>query len=374
MKDYNFILFFLTLVIPYIIGLLSFPPLIKMIINKNLVDAPGGRKVHQNVTPSMGGIGILLGFMTVLGFCFFLSDWEHIFLIVIGTLMMGLLGFFDDWKNISALKKLIGQLVIIVTLIWATDIRFQGLYGFFGIHDLPLGWSYFITVFVIVGLTNAFNLIDGLDGLAGSLSLISFFLLGVWFYLSGHEAYTLLCLSMVGATSAFLWFNWHPAKIFMGDTGSLSVGFLLSVFTVLFIDLNGYEMNDHNPFRFNAPIAAGLTLMIIPCCDTMRVFVRRIRRGKSPFTADKSHIHHFLLRMGYGHDKVTLILCTVKILLIGLATIGYRLSDNFLIPLLVFTVIGLGTYLDRVTLRRIKRKFYDQNPVENQDEQKALST
>ena len=183
------------------------------------------------------------------------------------------------------------------------DIRLTSLYGFFGIYEIPLWISYGISFFTILVLTNSFNLIDGLDGLAGSISLVTFMFLGWWFLEADLTSYSVFAFILVGSVLSFLVYNWHPAKIFMGDTGSLSLGFALAVLTILFIDKNG-TMANYEGWKFNAPIASGIALLIIPIYDTSRIFIKRTLKGKSPMAPDKSHVHHFLLRMGMRHEML----------------------------------------------------------------------
>jgi UDP-N-acetylmuramyl pentapeptide phosphotransferase/UDP-N-acetylglucosamine-1-phosphate transferase len=246
-----------------------------------------------------------------------------------------------------------GQFVAAYIVVVFGDIRFTSLYGFFGIYDIPELVSYSITIFTIIALTNSFNLIDGLDGLAGSMSIVTFLFLGWWFMQADMISYAMFAFILVGAVLSFLLFNWYPAKIFMGDTGSLSLGFALSVMTILFVNTNG-TMNAYQGWKFTAPIASGLALLIIPIYDTCRIFAKRALKGKSPFAADKSHIHHFMMRMGLRHDQVTLSLVLVKLIFIGLIFLGSGLSDHILVPSFALLAIILGLRLDVITLKRVK--------------------
>jgi UDP-GlcNAc:undecaprenyl-phosphate/decaprenyl-phosphate GlcNAc-1-phosphate transferase len=167
---------------------------------------------------------------------------------------------------------------------------------------------------------------------------------------------------MVGAVLSFLVYNWHPAKIFMGDTGSLSLGFALAVLTVLFVDKNG-TMANYEGWKFNAPIASGIALLIIPIYDTSRIFIKRMRKGKSPMAPDKSHVHHFLLRMGLRHDQVTLSLVFIKIGFIGLIFLGSSLSDYVMLPLVILIAVILGIKMDTMTLTRVKRNMKNSPPI-----------
>jgi UDP-GlcNAc:undecaprenyl-phosphate GlcNAc-1-phosphate transferase len=353
---------FIIAVVSFLIGLLIFPILIKLLVKVDITDTPGGRRIHKFKTPSMGGIGVMLATFSGILIILDLQQLAELRFAIGGLILMFFVGLRDDMVNLSALQKLGSQVVAAFMLIIMADIRITGLYGFMGVYELPLYTSYAITLITIIGLTNAFNLIDGLDGLAGSISFVSFLFLGWWFLDAGFTAYALFSFSMMGGVFAFLVFNWHPAKIFMGDTGSLSIGFALALLTVFFIDANG-NLQGTSSIYFKAPIASALALLIIPIYDTTRVFIKRAAKGKSPMAPDKSHVHHFLMRMGFRHDQVTFILVGVKLLFIGLIFIMRDLTDDIAIPLVVVLAILTGLRLDSVTLKRVKKISSQAPPV-----------
>lgn len=344
---------FLAVCTSFLIGFLLTPILILILKKMKLIDAPGGRKIHNGFIPSMGGLSFVVSaFISVL-IWFSLKQMIEVrfFLTAFGLIFM--LGLRDDLVDLTAWQKLLGQFVAAYIVVVFGDIRFTSLYGFFGIYELPELISYSVTIFTIIALTNSFNLIDGLDGLAGSISIVTFTFLGWWFMQAGMSSYSIFSFILVGGVLSFLVFNWHPAKIFMGDTGSLSLGFALSVMTILFINTNG-TMNEYEGWKFSAPLASGLALLIIPIYDTCRIFTKRTMKGKSPFAADKSHIHHFMMRMGLRHDQVALALVAIKILFIGLIFLGSDLNDHVLIPVVALAAVGLGLRLDVITLKRVK--------------------
>lgn len=344
---------FLALLTTFLIGFLITPVLILVLKKLKMIDAPGGRKIHNGFIPSMGGVSfVIASFISVITW-FSLNQMieTRFFLTAFGLIF--LLGMRDDLVDLTAWQKLLGQLVAAYIVVVFGDIRFTSLYGFLGIYDIPELVSYALTIFIIVGLTNSFNLIDGLDGLAGSISVITFTFLGWWFLNTEMMAYGIFSFIMVGGVLSFLIFNWHPAKIFMGDTGSLSLGFALSVLTILFVNTNG-TMLAADGWKFNAPIASGFALLIVPIYDTCRIFTKRIRRGRSPFAADKSHIHHFMMRMGLRHDQVTLAMVGIKIFFVAIIFLGTNLNDHILLPLIAIIAVGLGVRLDVITLKRVK--------------------
>src|SRR5690606_35055937 len=239
----------------FFFGFLMIPVLIFLLKKGNFIDAPGGRKIHVGYVPSMGGIAIVVATFAGL-FAWF--SWEQIvqtryFLVALGIMFS--VGLRDDLIELSAVQKLFGQCIPAFFVIIMADIRFTSLYGFMGIYELPYFVSVLFSFLVIIVLTNSFNLIDGLDGLAGTLSVIGFMFLGWWFFEADMMAYSLICCTLIGGVLSFLAFNWHPAKIFMGDTGSLSLGFALSTLVMLFVDRNGTMLASEG-WRFEAPLAA----------------------------------------------------------------------------------------------------------------------
>lgn len=352
----------LTLVTAFLIGFLAMPVLIGAFKKMQVVDKPGGRKIHKNETPSMGGAVIVLSVLLTAFLWLDVSNLVDIRYVIAAFALMFFVGLRDDLVELSPFQKLGGQFVAAIMVVLMSDIRISGFYGFLGIYELPLFVSYALTFIALIGLTNAFNLIDGLDGLAGTLSVLTFGFLAWWFNAVGMPSFGMFSLILMGAVLGFLVFNWHPAKIFMGDTGSLSLGFALSVLTILFIDTNG-NMSSATPWKFNAPIASGMALMIVPLYDTTRIFSRRIRRGRSPFMPDKNHVHHFLMRMGLTHDKVAITLGVIKLFFISLIFIGSAYSDYVMLPLIILTAVLFGARLDALTLKRVKAKAKNSPPI-----------
>ena len=344
---------FLSTATSFFFGFLITPVLIFLLKKGNIIDAPGGRKIHNGFVPSMGGIGII--FATFAGvFAWFSLDQlveTRYFLVALGIMFS--VGLRDDLIELSAVQKLIGQCIPAFFVIIMADIRITGLYGFMGIYEIPYLASVTLSFALIIILTNSFNLIDGLDGLAGTLSVISLTFLGWWFYVSDMVAYSLLSFTLVGGVVSFLAFNWHPAKIFMGDTGSLSLGFALTTLVMLFIDTNGTMLASQG-WKINAPITAGIALMIVPIYDTIRIFTKRSLKGKSPLKPDKSHVHHFLLRMGYRHNEVAIILGSIKLVFITMVVLGSDLNDHVMLPVVLTLAVILGIWLDERAVKRVK--------------------
>ncbi len=337
----------------FMIGFMVTPVLIRIFFKMKLMDTPGGRKIHNGFIPSMGGIGFVLATFISILIWFQMDQLTEIRFFLAAFGLMFFVGLRDDLVNLTVLQKLTGQLVSAFLVIVMADIRLSSLYGFFGVYELPLAVSYLLSFFAIITLTNSFNLIDGLDGLAGTISLVTLTFLGWWFWEADMQSFAMFSMILAGGIMAFLIYNWHPAKIFMGDTGSLSLGFALSVLTILFIDTNG-TMFSYEGFKFNAPIASGIALLIVPIYDTARIFTKRVLKGKSPMAPDKSHVHHFLLRMGLRQDKVTWALVLIKVAFISLIFACADYNDHVMIPVVVLMAVILGIRMDVFTLKRVK--------------------
>lgn len=348
-------LFLFVILTSLAVGFLVMPIIIKVLWRAKIGDQPGGRKIHKKFVPSMGGIGFFVAAsaaMAIWGWQFPLPDIRYL-LGAIG--LMFIVGLRDDLVELKASRKLLGQLVAVAMVVVMGDIRIRDLHGFLGIGELHLFVSYGFSAFVLLALTNAFNLIDGLDGLAGSTGLVVSGLLGAWFAFQGLESYAVLSFSFFGGILGFLIFNWHPAKIFMGDTGSLTLGFTLGALVVAFMESNAALPEGAN-WRFTPVFSSGIALMIYPLYDMARVFTRRIRRGQGPMTPDKSHVHHFLMRMGLKHNQVALILVFVQILIVGSVILMKDLSDHIVLPVISAITLGLGFRLDQIAVKYVKKK------------------
>jgi len=349
---------FLLLGTAFLITFFLFPVFIKVFRKRNFLDTPGGRKIHTEQTPSMGGLPVFIGFAIS---ALIWMPWEQLREIkyVLSALgIMFIIGFRDDLINLRAIQKLLGQLAAAMIIVAVCDIRLMSFYGLFGLYELSDIGSYSISVFTIIVITNAYNLADGIDGLAGSIGIIASIFFGVWFFLTGFESYALISFAMTGALIAFLNFNWAPSKVFMGDTGSLFIGFFLSIVSIKFIESN-YSLEATgvlSQWQFQSFIGTVVAILIIPLFDTFRVFVRRILKGQSPMHPDKTHIHHILLRLGCNHAQACGVLITVNIIFVLLALVLKDFGDIVVLPTILITAFALGTILDQIFKSSIDKR------------------
>jgi UDP-N-acetylmuramyl pentapeptide phosphotransferase/UDP-N-acetylglucosamine-1-phosphate transferase len=262
-------------------------------------------------------------------------------LLILGSItLLFFLGLKDDILVLSPRKKFSGQLLAALLLIIFTDTRISGLSGILGVTLMPYWLSVVFTLFVYLLIINAFNLIDGVDGLAGSMALMASVAFGYVFYKSNDLSMVVLAAASVGAILPFLYFNFSKKrKMFMGDTGSMILGFIIAVFAVRFID-NSEELVT-NKYNGTSPVLV-LSFLFFPLLDTLRIFfIRLVIHKKSPFSPDKNHLHHRFLRLGFTHFKTTLIILIINSILI-IATFKFRGYD---IHLQLAILLVSGTFL-----------------------------
>lgn len=298
-----------------------------------LLDQPNKRKVHSRPRPLVGGIGMVLAIVFTSLALIPIAGLRGYFL---GLTILLLVGFLDDFKEIGHRQKFIAQIVATGVLIYFSKlalVSFGDLLGI-GILNVPGGnaVAWLVTIFAVVGVTNAINLIDGLDGLAGGLSFIAFFFFAIHASFGGNHSLMLLNLSLAGAVLGFLKFNWYPSILFMGDAGSLCLGFSLSFMALALTQGQSASMSPVN----------ALLILAVPITDTVIVMFKRIFRGQSPFTADKYHLHHIFLRYGMTKDVAVRAILSISLLLGCCSLLGpvYGLSEAWLFTLYLgfFTV------------------------------------
>ena len=289
----------------FILTFVSIPSIIKVAELKHLYDDPNERKSHSVKVPTLGGLGIFAGVIFSLTFWSNQSEILELQYIISSIIILFFIGIKDDIVPLVAAKKLLGQVIASAILIHWGGIRITSFYGLLGVYDIGAASSYMLSFFAIIGITNAFNLIDGINWLASGLSLCSSLFFGTWFLISGHYQYSILSFSLCGSLIGFMYYNRTPARIFMGDTGSLIVGIINSILAIKFIEFNRYG---YSPVPLMSSPAIAISILSFPLFDTVRVFTNRIFKRKSPFSADRTHIHHYMLQAGVGHTRSSILL------------------------------------------------------------------
>jgi UDP-N-acetylmuramyl pentapeptide phosphotransferase/UDP-N-acetylglucosamine-1-phosphate transferase len=293
----------------FIIVFFSVPSIVSISNAKGLFDKPSTRKSHIHNTPNLGGIATFAGIIISLSLFSNAGINRELVLLFSSMTILFFIGVKDDILVIAPNKKLMGQIISSLIIVMLGNVRFTSLHGFLGYDNMPYIASVLLSVFVMVVIINAFNLIDGIDGLASGLGILIAGTFGTWFYLTGNYNYAILSASVIGAYLAFFSFNVFGSKnkIFMGDTGSLVLGLIISIMVIRF---NEGNITNSGPYFVQSAPAVSFGILIVPMFDTLRVFLIRIIRRQSPFHADKNHLHHRLLLLGFNHFESTMIITT----------------------------------------------------------------
>ena len=321
-------------VLAFVIAYQTFPTILYVAKEKHLMDEPDSRSMHSSKTPTLGGIGIFFSLVVVMTIVGAMLNTKVLLLVMGGLTILFFLGLKDDLTVLSARKKFIGQLFAALLLIIFTDTRIIGFSKIFDIDMLPYWVSIGFTLFVYVLIINAYNLIDGVDGLAGCVALLISIFFTILFYNSGALSLATISVALIGALLAFLKSNFSSKnKIFMGDTGSMIVGFLLAFFTISFISQS--QLNIDSDYHRASP-ALAFAMLFFPLIDTLRIFFIRIFILKrSPFEADKNHIHHRFIQSGFSHIQTTFTVVFINLLIVFIAFNMLHLNLNTQIGLLL---------------------------------------
>jgi UDP-GlcNAc:undecaprenyl-phosphate GlcNAc-1-phosphate transferase len=295
---------------------LVIPSILHVARTRHLYDDIGHfRKQHDQGIPRLGGVAVFLSFsVTTLVFSMIDKSFPIGFLLT-ASIILFIMGLKDDLSGVNSSTKFAFQFVAALILVLFGDIRLTSMYGVFGIYDIPFVISVALSMLVVIMIINAFNLIDGIDGLAGIIGVTANVIFAILFIYTHQYELAVISLVLVGAVIGFLKYNITPAKIFMGDTGSLFIGLISVVMAIKLI-------------------------LIIPIFDTIRIFFIRIMSGTSPFIADRNHIHHRVLKLGYTHLQTTLFLAGFNILAILLA-IAFSSLGDFAVIIIIFITATL---------------------------------
>lgn len=341
-----------------IISLFSVPNIIYIARRKHLVDVPDNhRKLHARVVPNLGGVGIFFAFFLTAALLIDPHSFKNWNYLGAACLILFITGLKDDLVDISPNKKFIAQAMAATITVVFAGVRLHSLGGLLGIYELPDAIAIPFSIVGCIFVTNAFNLIDGIDGLAGTIGVYICLMLGLFLAAYGQVSEAVLAFAMSGALIGFLRFNLAPAKIFMGDTGSLIIGFVVSILSIFCI-------NTYHPGGTVAAVIessssvflVALAILCIPVFDTFRVFILRIFRGHSPFHADRTHLHHYLLDLGLSHTKTVGVILTANIMITALAIGLQGMNVNVALGILLaamFCLYALLLYLRRSHARRM---------------------
>ena len=329
----------LTFLWAFLVSIYAVPSIIFVAKSKDLLDRPNHRTIHQLLTPRLGGVAIFAGFVSAV--TIFGDMGDGVQQLVAGCLVIFFVGIKDDIVSVSVFKKFFLQVLATGIIMFMADVHITSFQGLFGIYQLEPNFSYPFTFLVIIGLTNAINLIDGLDGLAGSIVLTISIAFGTYF-LVYQSPYAYVAFALAGTIIGFLRYNFSKASIFMGDTGSLVCGFIISVMAIKFVELKVVD---------SAP-ALAIAILIIPVFDTLRVFALRVIKGVSPFSPDKNHIHHKLLSLNLSQIAVVSLLVLVNLLFIGVVSWFSNIGNTELISIIFITGLSVTIFFEFWTYKK----------------------
>lgn len=326
----------ISLIISFFITYLTIPLI--LLLSKRYTDLlkiPNLIASHSKAIPTYGGVAIFFGIILSFFILLKIGDVDGVQWIMGSLFIVFFLGVIDDSITLRPSKKFLGQLIAIIIIVYFNDLRITSMQGLFFIYELPYITSFLLTVLTMLVITNAYNLIDGIDGLAALIGLLVSSVFFVFLFLQNDINFAIILSAIIGALIAFLRYNWHPAQIFMGDTGSLVVGFLLSIIAVQFVETD-FQIESQR-FQIKTPTLA-MAILIIPLQDLLRVFIVRLAQKKSPFSGDRNHLHHLLMDKGLTQIQTAITLLLFNLLVIIAALFLGFLNINYVLLL----ICGLG--------------------------------
>lgn len=316
------------------------------------IDTPDARSSHQNTVPTFGGIAFYISLILTLFMLQKEYDNAIIITLLVSISILFFTGFKDDLRNSSPKAKLFGQLLAVSLLMLHSEFYISSLHGLFGIYEMPPIIGVPFSVFLFISIINAYNLIDGIDGLASMVGIVAAFSFGVLFYHLDLYFYTGICVALISMLFAFLRFNFSTKKkIFMGDTGSLTIGFVLGILGMRLMTLD-FETVSLIGIPRSGILLLVLTILIVPTFDVSRVIFIRLIKKMSISSPDRNHIHHILIDAGLTHKKASLLLGFVNIFLVGLMYFSIKLIGLYTSISFLALILLLFIYLFFIMNRR----------------------
>jgi UDP-GlcNAc:undecaprenyl-phosphate GlcNAc-1-phosphate transferase len=313
---------------------------------KNLSTPVIGRSAHKIPTPAFGGVAFFITLVLIVSFI------QSIHLNYVGNHLIAALtilfmvGLKDDLIISTARVKLIGQLMAIAFILFSPELQITSLNGFFNTYEIPQWLSVFLAVVIMLSIINAYNLIDGIDGLAGIIGIIICAIYAVLFYFTNHSFYFMISVAIVAILGAFLRYNFASGtnKIFMGDSGSLVIGFLIGFLTLKFMVLEPFMIKEYD-FKPENRIIFIIAILFIPTFDTTRIIISRLLKRENPFAADRNHAHHILIDLGLSHGKASILLGLLNVFIVMVFLLLGRYYSCFVMTFVMAALFFLFTYM-----------------------------
>lgn len=347
--------FILAMLLSFGLVIFTIPAIVQISKEKHLYEIIDDRKIHKHLVPALGGTAIFIGFIvsTIISTNGFSLD--ELKYIIASIILVFFIGLKDDLITVSNQKKFIIQVFAALLLVFLGNIRLTNFHGFLGLYSIDYITSSFATLFLMTLTINAYNLIDGIDGLASGLAIMASIIFGICFIFVEEYQYATMSFALAGSLMGFFLFNVFGTKnkVFMGDAGSLVIGLTMSVLIVKF---NEIDSSQQLPAILQETPAFSFAVVIVPLIDTLRVFSIRIKSGHSPFAPDNNHVHHRLLRIYGNHLKVTLTILFVNIIFVFIALILSYFSINIHIQFLILILLALiVSYIPAVIINNRER-------------------
>jgi UDP-GlcNAc:undecaprenyl-phosphate GlcNAc-1-phosphate transferase len=324
-------------------------PSIIYVANQKLLfdDSHSGRKIHTSSISRFGGVAIFCSFMISCLLFSQITNYAECSFILASCMILFVVGLKDDFWGVNPSTKFGAQLIAAIIMVVLANIRLTSLYGMFNIYDMSYPFSLSISILIIIFIINAFNLIDGIDGLAATIGGLVNISLGLMFLSMNEMSLACIALAIAGTCIGFLRFNLVSAKIFMGDTGALLIGFISIVLALKFVEINKTGLYKTSSLAPSIAVA----LFIIPVFDTIRIFILRILKGNSPFIGDRNHIHHRMLNAGFSHVQTTFILAIFSLAMI-LLVFQLKSFNNVLMICVIFMVCIICNTLLTIVIKK----------------------
>ncbi len=336
----------LPILLSFVGTLWMHPKILKIAILKNLVDNPDARKLQRNPVPVMGGIAVFFGIAIGLCSSQAMFNSANTFMLISAMLVMLYVGTIDDIIDLSPTIRFAIEIIVIAWLMYASSSSINCFWGLWGVSTIPQWVAYALTIFASVGIINAINLIDGVNGLSSGFCFMSSVLFAIFFYTTGDQVMTTLALSAAGAIIPFFLHNvfGQSTKMFIGDGGTLVIGTMMAMFVMNILDTNyGSTVLAAKGMGL---IPFTLAVLSIPVFDTLRVMSTRILNKKSPFHPDKTHLHHMFIDLGYSHIGTTISILTLNFLIVAIWFLSYKLGASIDVQLyIVVTISILSTFV-----------------------------
>lgn len=332
-------------ILSFLIALLSVrwihPRLVQIALDKNIVDNPNARKLQRKPTPVLGGIAVFFGLVIGLGIAGIGCDCSELFIVVVAMMIMLYTGTLDDILDLSPGLRFLVEIGTVLLLIFVGDYSLNDFHGLWGINQIPRWAAIPLTVFAAVGIINAINLIDGVDGLSSGYCILTNLLFGVMFWYVGDRVMAMLAVVAAGSLIPFFFHNvfGKSSKMFIGDGGTLVMGIVMSVFVMRILE-HGSLSKVYDAANIGL-VPFTLAVLSVPVFDTLRVMTTRMAKRKSPFHPDKTHLHHMFIRLGCSHAATTLAIVTLNFFVVLCWWISYMAGCSINVQLYVVLVLSI---------------------------------